>query len=165
MKPKMVIISHVENHAITEGFIPASLNLGYDVILITDHGLEHKQFFSTVTYRLIQILERDVFNPLSVINLINSYQIKPQVVFSNSDHLQTACALVAVFFNCPAKDWKVCYQTKNKAELRERLNILNISKTWSSSFIVGSPSPENIHFPVIAKPREGVSSMDVALCY
>jgi len=164
MKPQMVIISHVENRAVTEGFIPAALALNYDVILITDHGLEHKQFFSTVDYGPTQILECDVFNPLSMIDLINSNKIKPEVVFSNSDHLQASTALVANFFNCPSKNWKVCYEAKNKAKMREKLATLNIPTIWSSNFLADAPLPEKINYPVIAKPREGVSSMDVTLC-
>jgi len=165
MKPQMVIISHVKNRAITDGFVPASLKLGYEVILITDHVSEHKQFFSTVGQGPEKILECDIFNPLSIINLINNYEVKPQVVFSNSDHLQSACALVADYFNCPAKNWKICYAAKNKAKMREKLTALNIPTIWSSTYLEGGSLPENINYPVIAKPQEGVSSMDVTMCH
>lgn len=164
MKSQMIVISHVENRAVTEGFIPAALKLGYEVILITDHGLNHKQFFSSVSDGPEKILECDVFNPLSIIDLINSHKLKPIVVFSNSDHLQTCTALVATFFNCPAKNWQVCYEAKNKAKMREKLKALNIPTMWSSSCLPDSVLPKDINYPVIAKPREGVSSMNVTLC-
>lgn len=164
MKPQMVIITHVENRAVTEGFIPASLKLGYEVILITDHGLDHKHFFSTVANGPEQIIECDVFNPLSIIDLLDSYAIKPQVVFSNSDHLQAASALVASYFGCPGKNWQICYQAKNKAQMRDRLQALKLPTIWSAAYLASSSLPENINYPVIAKPREGVASMDVALC-
>lgn len=164
MKPQMVIITHVENRAVCEGFIPASLKLGFEVILITDHGLDHKRFFSSVAKGPKQIIECDVFNPLSIIDLLNTHGIKAQVIFSNSDHLQSACALVASYFGCPGKSWQICYQAKNKAQMRARLAALKIPSIWSAACLASSPLPENINYPVIAKPREGVASMDVALC-
>lgn len=164
MKPQMVIITHVENRAVCEGFIPASLKLGYEVILITDHSLDHKHFFSRVASGPKQIIECDVFNPLSIIDLLNTCAIKPQVVFSNSDHLQAACALVASYFGCPGKNWQICYQAKNKAQMRAKLQRLKIPSIWSNASLASSPLPENINYPVIAKPREGVASMGVVLC-
>ncbi|HEY7865446.1 MAG TPA: hypothetical protein VIC51_05535, partial [Psychromonas sp.] len=159
MKPQMVIITHVENRAVCEGFIPASLKLGFEVILITDHGLDHKRFFSSVAKGPKQIIECDVFNPLSIIDLLNTHGIKAQVIFSNSDHLQSACALVASYFGCPGKSWQICYQAKNKAQMRARLAALKIPSIWSTACLASSPLPENINYPVIAKPREGGASM------
>ncbi len=164
MKQKMVIITHVENRAVTEGFVPAALKLGYELTLVTDHALAHKHYFSTVENGPQQILECDVFNPLAIIDLLDSHALKPQVVFSNSDHLQTAAALVAEYFTCPGKNWQTCYQAKNKAQMRAKLAQLQMPTVWSAVCLADGVLPENIPYPVIAKPREGVSSLDVALC-
>ena len=164
MKTTMVIITHVQNRAVCEGFIPGALKLGYEVVLLTDHGLEHKHYFSLVSEGPGQILECDVFNPLAIIDLLDGHNIKPQVVFSNSDHLQTSNALVADYFSCPGKNWKTCYQAKNKAQMRHKLTALGIANVWSATLLASDPLPENLTYPIIAKPREGVSSLDVALC-
>ena len=164
MKPQMVIITHVENRAVSEGFIPAAIKLGFEVILVTDHALDHQHFFSRVANGPAQIIECDVFNPLSIIDLLTAHEIKAQLVFTNSDHLQSACALVANYFACPGKNWQICYQAKNKAQMRDRLKALNMPTVWSAICLARSALPENIHYPVIAKPREGVASMDVVLC-
>lgn len=34
-----VIVSHVVNAAVTEGFIPAAQKMGFQVILLTDHAM------------------------------------------------------------------------------------------------------------------------------
>lgn len=164
MKSQMVIITHVENSAVTEGFIPAALKLGYDLVVITDHKLAYKHHFSMVEKGPKQILECDVFNPLAIIDLLDGHAFKPSVVFSNSDHLQACTALVAEYFSCPGKNWKTCYKSKNKAQMREELRRLQLPSIWSEMCFAGDPLPDNIPYPVIAKPREGVSSLDVALC-
>lgn len=39
MMPKLVLITHVENRAVVEGFVPAANRLGYEIWLLTDHKL------------------------------------------------------------------------------------------------------------------------------
>ncbi|BDU21125.1 carboxylate--amine ligase [Dyella sp. GSA-30] len=145
--------------------MPAAQRLGLPVVLITDHRLDHLHYFSSVTDNApLQIIECDVFNPLSVIDALRSAGIRPAAVFSNSDHLQTATALVATSFGLPAKDWRICYAAKNKAAMRERLQELGLPTPWFHSLAPGQSLPQNIPWPVIAKPREGVASLDVKLC-
>ncbi|NRD75568.1 ATP-grasp domain-containing protein [Shewanella sp. VB17] len=164
MKPKLVLITHVENRAVVEGFIPAAKKLGYEVWLLTDHGLAHKQYFSGREMCPDHIIECDVFNPLAVIERLHTLDVFPYVVFSNSDHLQASTAMVAEYFSCPGKDWELCYQAKNKAAMRTKLLELNLPSVWSFSWCIGESLPENIPFPLVVKPREGVASMDVVLC-
>ncbi|UJF22083.1 ATP-grasp domain-containing protein [Shewanella sp. OMA3-2] len=165
MKPKLVLMTHVENRAVVEGFIPAAHNLGYEVWLLTDHGLAHKQYFAAKEYCPDHIIECDVFNPLAIISCLHTLAILPEVVFSNSDHLQTSTAIVAEYFDCAAKDWRLCYQAKNKAAMRAKLLALGLPSVWTFSWRVGDVLPSNMPFPLVAKPREGVASMDVTLCH
>lgn len=161
----LVILTHVRHVAVTEGFLPAAHRLGLPVVLVTDHRLDHLHYFSSVTDNApLQIIECDVFNPLSVIDALRSAGIRPAAVFSNSDHLQTATALVATSFGLPAKDWRICYAAKNKAAMRERLQELGLPTPWFHSLAPGQALPQNTPWPVIAKPREGVASLDVKLC-
>ncbi|WP_044556207.1 ATP-grasp domain-containing protein [Shewanella piezotolerans] len=164
MMPKLVLITHVENRAVVEGFIPAANKLGYEIWLLTDHKLAHKQYFSEQETCPEHIVECDVFNPLAVIEQLHNLDISPDIVFSNSDHLQAATALVADYFSCPAKDWRLCYQAKNKAAMRTKLLLAELPNTWSLSWAMCDELPDNIPFPIVVKPRSGVASMDVALC-
>lgn len=161
----LVILTHVRHAAVTEGFIPAAHRLGLPVVLVTDHRLDHLQYFGEMTDNApLQIIECDVFNPLSVIDALRSAGIRPAAVFSNSDHLQTATALVATGFGLPAKDWRICYAAKNKAAMRERLRELGLPTPWFHSLTHDQALPHDLPWPLIAKPREGVSSLDVKLC-
>lgn len=161
----LVILSHVRHAAVTEGFLPAARRLGLPVVLLTDHRLEHLEYFGREPeHAPARIIECDVFNPLSVIDVLHGEGIRPAAVFSNSDHLQTSTALVAEAFGLPGKPWRVCYAAKNKAAMRERLRALGLPTPWFESLLPGQSVPAGAPWPLIAKPREGVASMDVQLC-
>ena len=161
----LVILTHVRHAAVTEGFLPAAQRLGLPVVLLTDHRLEHLEYFGREPrHAPLQIIECDVFNPLGVIDVLHGAGIRPAAVFSNSDHLQTATALVAEAFGLPGKAWRVCYAAKNKAAMRERLRALDLPTPWFESLSPGGAIPAHAPWPLIAKPREGVASLDVQLC-
>lgn len=161
----LVILTHVCHAAVTDGFLPAAHRLGLPVVLLTDHRLEHLEHFGREPQHAPQqIIECDVFNPLGVIEVLHSAGIRPAAVFSNSDHLQTATALVAEAFGLPGKPWRVCYAAKNKAAMRERLRALDLPTPWFESLLPGQAIPAHAPWPLIAKPREGVASVDVQLC-
>lgn len=161
----LVILTHVRHPAVTEGFVPAAQRLGLPVVLLTDCRLDHLEYFSAnPEFAPQQIIECDVFNPLSAIDALRTLGIQPAAVFSNSDHLQTSAALVAQGFDVPGKDWRVCYAAKNKAAMRKRLRDLGLPTPWFHSWTQGQPLPADARFPVVAKPREGVASLDVQLC-
>lgn len=166
MDRSLVILSHVVHPAITEGFLAAALRRQLPVVIISDHAQEHRRWLSNHTpdSPRLQVLECDVFNPLAVIETLNGHGIQPAAVFSNSDHLQTATALVAETFGCPGKDWRLCYAAKNKAAMRERLQRLGLPGPWFAVLTPGQPVPANAPWPLVAKPREGVASLDVQLC-
>ncbi|WP_204903004.1 ATP-grasp domain-containing protein [Microbulbifer mangrovi] len=165
MSRQMVLITHILHPAIVRGFLPAGLELGYEVTLVTDCGLAHKQYFVEQSQELpITILECDVFNPLAVIDLLSSHNLSPDMVFSNSDHLQTVTALVADYFSLPGKNWRRCYATKNKASMRNRLATLGLPTPRAELLLPGQNLPTQLSYPVVAKPREGVASMNVRMC-
>ncbi|WP_232462751.1 ATP-grasp domain-containing protein [Pseudomonas fragi] len=106
-----------------------------------------------------------MFNPLAVIESLNAQGLRPVAVFSNSDHLQTATAIVAEAFECPGKDWRLCYAAKNKAAMRERMQRLGLPGPWFQVLGANTELPDDAPWPVVAKPREGVASLDVRLCH
>jgi biotin carboxylase len=170
MPKQLVLISHVLHPAITEGFVPAAREQGYDITIVTDHGLAYRKHYGTqktslpVTSLSVTIMECDVFNPIAIIDVLTTQAINPQVVLSNSDHLQSSTALVAEYFSLPAKTWRCCYDAKNKAAMRLRLQKLSLPSVESTVLQLEDSPPDNLSFPVVAKPREGVASMNVVLC-
>nr|WP_298143135.1 ATP-grasp domain-containing protein [uncultured Pseudomonas sp.] len=163
----IVILSHIVHLAVTEGFLPAASKRGQPVVLITDQAQEHRRQLAAkhVAAEGLEIFECDVFNPLAVVELLNAHDLQPAAVFSNSDHLQTSTALVAELFGCPGKDWRLCYAAKNKAAMRERLQRLGLPSPWFQVLTPGAELPSDAPYPLVAKPREGVASLDVRLCH
>ncbi|NNB15770.1 ATP-grasp domain-containing protein [Pseudomonas fragi] len=167
MQRPFVILAHVAHPAILEGFLPAAHKRGLPVVVITDHAQEHRRLLATspISPDQLQVIECDVFNPLAVIESLNAQGLRPVAVFSNSDHLQTATAIVAEAFECPGKDWRLCYAAKNKAAMRERMQRLGLPGPWFQVLGANTELPDDAPWPVVAKPREGVASLDVRLCH
>lgn len=167
MQRPFVILAPVAHPAILEGFLPAAQRRGLPVVVITDHAQDHRRLLAASTQCLepVLVIECDVFNPLAVIEALNSQGLAPAAVFSNSDHLQTATALVAETFGCPGKDWRLCYAAKNKAAMRERMQRLGLAGPWFKVLTPRASVPTDAPWPVVAKPREGVASLDVRLCH
>lgn len=165
MKSTIIIVSHVVNDAVTHGFVPTAKAMGLDVILITDHKLNHLKLASDDgRFTPDAILECDVFNPLELIETITEQGLKPDAVFSNSDHLQTSTAICAQFFGVPAKDWTVTLKAKNKYLTRQVLNEKSLPNTQSVLLHRDAAPTFDFIFPVVAKPKEGVASLDVQRC-
>ena len=167
MQRPFVILAHVAHPAILEGFLPAAHKRGLPVVVITDHAQEHRRLLATspISPDQLQVIECDVFNPLAVIESLNAQGLRPVAVFSSSDHLQTATAIVAEAFECPGKDWRLCYAAKNKAAMRERMQRLGLPGPWFQVLGANTELPDDAPWPVVAKPREGVASLDVRLCH
>ncbi len=154
-----VIVSHVVSHAVTEGFIPAVQQLGYPVVLLTDQKREHSRVLSGE----VSVIECDVFNPMAILDTLTDKGICPVAIFSNSDHLQTATAIVAKTLGLPGKDWKICYAAKQKWQMRQRLATLNLPSVWSRQLLPGSLPDASWPWPLVVKPVQGVASMNVRL--
>lgn len=165
MKSIAIIISHVVNDAVTHGFVPAAKALNMHTVLITDHKLDHLNLaINDKSFHPDQIIECDVFNPLDIIDTIIKNGFSPNIIFSNSDHLQTSTAIAAQFFKLPAKSWEVCLKAKNKQLTRETLDEKDLPNIKSWLIQSDQNLPVSLLFPLVAKPREGVASMDVQLC-
>lgn len=158
-KNPYVIVSHVVNAAVIEGFIPAAQKLGYPVVLLTDQYMAHNQ----VLDGSIEIVECDVFNPLAMLDVLTERGITPAACFTNSDHLQTATAIVANALGLPGKEWKICYAAKEKWRMRQRLAALELPSTWSTQLLPDDQPDAGWPWPLVLKPSQGVASMDVSL--
>lgn len=158
----LVILAHVPHPAVFDGFIPAARAKGYQVIVLTDHYDRTSENIRDNAEA--QVWPCDVFNPLAVIACLGEHATVPAAIFSNSDHLQTSAALAASWFRLPRKDWRICLAAKNKAEMRRRMSALGLPTPWNSRVSCNASLPAFIPFPIVAKPCEGVASIDVRLC-
>ncbi len=165
---ELILISHVVNASVSEGFLPAACKLGLNVVLLTDCAQQQRQHFSREGLAAYphEIVDCDVFNPLAVIEAITERPRPPAAIFSNSDHLQTVTAMAAAYFGLPGKDWRVTYRAKNKAQMRAYLQQHGIDPLWHVS-VSDAPSlasaMADVPFPCVVKPREGVASEQVQL--
>ena len=167
---ELIMLAHVPTDSINDGFIPAARRLGLSVVLLTDHADAHRQHFSQTGLAAYpsDIIACDVFNPLAVIGALTCRTQMPAAIFSNSDHLQTSTAIVADYFNLPRKNWHVTYRAKNKAEMRASLQSRGLDVLWHAVVcdkMVLAQVADEVPFPCIVKPREGVASQQVSLSY
>lgn len=165
---ELILISHVVNPSLSEGFLPAARKLGLRIVVLTDCAEQQRHHFSQQELSAYpdEIISCDVFNPVAVIEAISLREDDPVAIFSNSDHLQTSTAIAANYFALPGKDWRVTYRAKNKAEMRTYMKAQQIDQLWHAS--VWDPASlakvaSEVPYPCVIKPREGVASEQVFL--
>ncbi len=141
--------------SLVTGLLPAAEALGWDVTLLTDRP---------EAYPGREALRVAVRDARAVIEAIAAHH-RPDVIFSNSDHLQTETALAAAYFGLPGKHWRACATAKNKALTRRRLAEAGVETVTTVRLRPGDPPPARLPYPVVVKPREGVASEDVTLCH
>lgn len=137
--------------SVTGGFLPAAAALGWDVTILTDQPDRYPDH---------EVMAVDVRDPRAVIDVVAAHH-RPDVIFSNSDHLQAATALAAEYFGLPGKDWRACVTAKNKALTRRALAA--VEPVRSVRIPPGADLPEGLPYPVVVKPAQGVASEDVVL--
>lgn len=110
------------------------------------HSDQGSQYISRLFRQRLpaQIIECDVFNPIAVIEALDTQGVNPSCAFSNSDHLQTVTALVANYFALPGKSWTCCYRAKNKAVMRDNLRKLRLSPKRSLLLRPSREIPESL---------------------
>lgn len=147
-----------------DGFLPAAIRRGGDVLLLTDQPHKHRLAYAgTDLEQHVQIVTCDVHRHGDVLNILDAHRV--DAVFSGSDHLQMQAALAADHLGLPGKDWRVAWRTKNKAAMRRKLAASGVESTWMLTLEPEDTPPQRgIPFPVVVKPREGVASEDVELC-
>ena len=148
----------------TEGFLPAAVRRGNDILLLTDQPEEHhRSYAGSPLEQHVQIVGCDVRDHSSVLSTLDPYRVC--AVFSGSDHLQVQAALAADYLGLPGKDWRAAWATNDKAAMRSLLSRSGVDTVWSLSLGVDAAPPEHgVPFPVVVKPRQGVASEDVELC-
>lgn len=167
---EIVIVAHIATDSVNEGFIPAAKALDLHVVLLTDCVPQHCEHFAQpgLAGYPDEIIACDVFNPLAIIDAVTRRARRPVAIFSNSDHLQTSTAMAARYFGLPAKDWRTTYRAKNKAEMRAHLAALGIDMLWHAVVCDTSALTavqDQVPFPCVVKPREGVASQQVSLSH
>jgi len=165
---ELVLISHVVSTSVSEGFLPAARKLSLRIVLLTDCAEQQRRHFSQQDLSAYpdEIVACDVFNPVAVIEAISERKEVPVAIFSNSDHLQTSAAIAANYFALPGKDWRVTYRAKNKAQMRVYMKAQHIDRLWHATVFDSESlamAAEEVPYPCVVKPREGVASEQVYL--
>lgn len=137
--------------SVLDGFLPAAAALGWDVTILTDRPERYPEHEAIAT---------DVRDPRAMIDTIIGHH-PPDVIFSDSDHIQAETALVAEYFGLPGKDWRACATAKNKSLMRRRLAA--VEPVRSVRLPPGTAPPADLPYPVVVKPALGVASEDVFL--
>lgn len=155
--------------SVTRGLIPAATRLGLDVAVLTDRPVVHRDLgYAGAVDAVVGCDVHDARAVVDTIARVSPRLGRPAAVVTNSDHLQTATALAAAYFDVPAKDWQACLTAKNKYLMRQRLAAAGVETV--RSVVIGpsdGPSdcpvgvPDDLTMPVVVKPREGVASEDV----
>ncbi|WP_370547400.1 siderophore biosynthesis protein PvsA [Edwardsiella tarda] len=153
----LVIVSHVVNAALIDGFIPAAQRLGLPILLLTDRAAAHRARLDSN----IDLTACDVFNPLAILETLTALGVTPCGLFSNSDHLQSACAIAAAALELPGKPWPICYAAKEKWRMRQRLAHLGLPSVWSLPLLPDTPIDPDWPWPLVLKPSQGVASLHV----
>ncbi|WP_327118939.1 ATP-grasp domain-containing protein [Nocardia sp. NBC_01730] len=145
--------------SVSEGFLPAAATLGMEVTILTDQPDPHRTRHPDIT-----VVRCDLRSSDAVVATIAALPA-PDVIFTNSDHLQAQAALAAAYFGLPGKDWRTAWRVKNKAEMRRRLTACGLDVVWHAE-LLQDRNPDaltalDVPFPCVVKPREGVASEDV----
>lgn len=152
MPLKLALIAYLPTDSVTLGFLPAAQQLGWQVTLYTNLPELHHKAYQHLPFE-VNIVHAEVFQVQPLIATV-SQNGTPDVVFTNSDHLQTQTALLADYFDLPGKPWKATYRCKNKREMRVQLGAPLHHTVLEPHQVVPTDHP----YPVVLKPREGVSS-------
>ncbi|ACO47221.1 hypothetical protein DEDE109153_06385 [Deinococcus deserti] len=161
---ELILTAQVPTDAVTLGFLPAARRLGLKPVVLTSHPDEHRAQYGSWGSERPGVISCHVPDPFAVIAEVSRRE-RPAAIFSNSDHLQAATALAAEYFGLPAKNWQAACRVKNKAEMRACLTRAGLDAVWFA--VLSSPDDlsglQDIPFPCVLKPREGIASEDVTL--
>jgi biotin carboxylase len=154
--------------SVTDGFLPAAGALGLKVTVLTNQPAEHRAAYAGHPAPPDHVIGCDVHDFREIIGQLSRLP-PPDAIFSNSDHLQTQTALTAEYFGLPGKNWPAAMRTKNKAQMRRHLAAHDgdLPVVWSAELPAEADPAvlvrDELPYPCVVKPREGVASEDVVL--
>jgi len=162
---RVYVIASKVTDSVTHGFLPAAARLGLDVTVLTDRPADHKAHHKADRKAHheaghARAYPCDVWDARALIATVSDLGT-PDAVFSNSDHLQAQTALAAEYFGLPGKDWRSALRAKNKALMRRHLAAQNIEQVRIAT--LKDEIPDDLKYPLVVKPAEGVASEDVFL--
>lgn len=156
----------------THGILPAAARLGTPVVVLTDSPADHVAAYAGRPDPAPAVVGAAVLDAGAVVARIGTLARRhgrPTAVLSNSDHLQTATAQAADLLGLPAKPWAAALRCKNKLLTRRVVaaagldTVGSVEVTAHDTDDVVDALVDEVGFPAVVKPREGVASEDVAL--
>ncbi|WP_026179934.1 hypothetical protein [Hahella ganghwensis] len=146
---ELMILSHLPTRVLEEGILPAAIDMNVGVTILTDCVQEHVlRRESASVYGICKMLDCDVFNPLSVAQLISVHNLPVSGVIATTPSLQTSAAILAEYYGLPGPSWQNSLLCSNKLALRRKLNpadelvkakIIHREKTQYSEFPTSFP--------------------------
>lgn len=162
---RLYLVASKPTDAVTHGFLPAAARLGLDVTVLTDQPAEHQRAYAEGPAGPRRVEHCDVWDHRTLITTLTALPAG-DAIFSNSDHLQSQTALAADYLGLPGKDWRSALRAKHKPLMRRTLADAGIERVAVARITAGEPpgeSPEELTYPVVLKPTDGVASEDVVL--
>ena len=163
----LVLLARNPTDSVTHGLLPAADRLGLAVRVLTDDPHAHRAVYQALHqesgYRQPAVEGCSVTEVRAVLAALAG--TRPTALLSNSDHLQTQTALVAEYFDRPGKDWRSAIRARDKGLMRATLRQAGLDDTTFLRIraIAADHELDDVHFPAVLKPAEGVASEDVVL--
>lgn len=127
---ELLLLSHVPTRVLEEGFLPAAIDLKLKVTLLTDCAREHLLWAKeSSAYRCCNLIECDIFNPLSVARLIAVHDLKFSGVLAAAPDLQACAAIVADYLGLPGPSWRSALLCEQRSVLRDRFEPQSSSRS------------------------------------
>jgi biotin carboxylase len=158
--------------SVTHGIVPAAARLGVPVVVLTDSPADHVAAYAPRPDPPLAVIAAAVFDAGAVVARVDALTRRfgrPTAVFSNSDHLQTPTAMAADLLGLPAKPWPAALRCKNKLLTRRAVAAAGLDVVAAVEVTADDPDDvvegvaQEVPFPAVVKPREGVASEDVFL--
>lgn len=155
--------------AVTHGLLPAAARLGETVVLLTDRAEAHRAAYADHPCPPLDVVPAPVRDAAAVAARVHSLAARygaASALLSNSDHLQAPTALAAALLGLPGKSWQAAHRCKNKFLTRATLAAAGLDTVACIEIAPADDVArvaEELTFPAVLKPCEGVASEDVVL--
>lgn len=178
---RLYLVASRPTDSVIYGFLPAARRLGLDVTVLTDLPQAHERACTRARssrempfpclgasagpgqWPMPRIEPCDVWDYRALLAGVAALPL-PDVLFSNSDHLQVQTALAAAYLGLPGKDWRSALRAKDKRLMRHRLAAEGVEAVRVTE-IRGEHAVAalDLAYPAVLKPAQGVASEDVVL--
>lgn len=162
---ELLILSHAPTRVLEDGFIPAAIDLQLKITILTDCIREHLlRAQESSLYAQCELIECDVFNPLSVARLVSMHDREFSGVLAADAALRACGAVVAGCLDLPGPSWRSAVLCDQRRDLRNRFTA---EPSEFHGRIVNCAEPDTELdpelFPATVQPLETGAATDGAI--